>query len=408
VTMRYGSICSGIGGAEVALGRLGWTCAFMSEIEKFPRAVLSHHYPDTPLFGDFREIEAADGSTLDVLVGGPPCQDFSIAGKRAGMAGARGSLTLAYVELVARLRPRWIIYENVPGLLSSNGGRDFGAFIGALGKVGYCFSWRVLDAQYFGVPQRRSRVYVVGYFGSAWQRPAAVLFDADCLSRNPTKGSRSGKTGGDVALCVTSRFGSGRNDPAAETYLVANTLSQSQKGYAPGETLVEVSHTLRGEGFDASEDGTGRGTPLVAVYPNLVAFSNTAGDTNLSCGDNTAPPITRRNGDPGMIAYQCHGSNVGPMGTLRAGNGNEHGGVPFIEDGWCVRRLMPIETERLQAFPDDWTLVPVKTTKRGRVVMAADGPRYKSIGNAFATVVIEEIGRRIEIVDRTVIEECVA
>lgn len=462
----FGSICSGIGGAEVAFGRLGWHCAFMSEIADFPRAVLSHHYPDTPLYGDFREIKA-DGSTLDILVGGPPCQDFSIAGKRAGMAGSRGSLTLAYVELVERLRPRWLIYENVPGLLSSNGGRDFGAFVGALGEIGYCFAWRVFDAQYFGVPQRRSRIYLVGYLGTAWQRPGAVLFDPDCLSRHHKKVARSQEVP-DVALCVTARFGSGRNDPTAETYLVESAAG-------------EIAHTLRGEGFDASEDGTGRGTPLVAVSgtlgtevnptrdarckdgpirnqlagavltrtvlgeavawhheiapcvtsnygkqpdssntsagPNLIAFCNAAGDTGLSVSNKTAPPITTRHGDPGMIAFSMKDyggdegvpsieASVGLANAVRAADGGSS--RDFVSDGWRVRRLMPIETERLQAFPDNHTLVPVRTTKKGKVIMAADGPRYKGCGNAFATVVMEEIGRRIEFVDTVAAQESAA
>lgn len=314
--MIYASVCSGIGGAEVAFEGFGWTCAFMSEIEVFPRAVLMHRFPSIPLYGDFREIDYT-GPTLDLLVGGPPCQDFSIAGQRAGMEGERGSLTLAYVELVAKLRPRWIVYENVPGLLSSNGGRDFGAFIGALGKCGYSFAWRSYDAQYFGVPQRRRRVYLVGHLGAEWQYPAAVLFDPDCLSRHPAKGVEAREDQG-IALCVTSRFGSGRNDPTAETYIA----------YAP-----ELSPVLRAEGFDASEDGTGR------------------------------------------VARDC------------------------VATTWGVRRLTPLECERLQAFPDEWTLVPVRTMKNGRVKMAADGPRYKALGNAFATCVVREIGARIAIVD---------
>jgi DNA (cytosine-5)-methyltransferase 1 len=163
--MRYGSVCSGIEAATVAWEPLGWEPAFFSEIERFPRAVLKHHYPQVPLHGDFQTIKAGDYGTVDLLVGGTPCQDFSIAGLRAGMDGERGNLALEFLRLAGRLRPRWILWENVPGILSSNGGRDFGSFLGGLGELGYGFAYRCLDAQYFGLAQRRLRVFVVGYLG---------------------------------------------------------------------------------------------------------------------------------------------------------------------------------------------------------------------------------------------------
>jgi DNA (cytosine-5)-methyltransferase 1 len=159
---RYGSVCSGIEVATVAWHPLGWQPAFFSEIKKFPRAVLSHHYPDVPLHGDFTTIKGDEYGSIDLLVGGTPCQSFSVAGLRKGLSDERGNLALEYIKLAARTRPRRIVWENVPGVLSSGKGQDFGSFLGALAELGYGFAWRVLDAQYFGVAQRRRRVFVVG------------------------------------------------------------------------------------------------------------------------------------------------------------------------------------------------------------------------------------------------------
>lgn len=182
--MIYGSVCSGIEAATVAWHPLGWKPAFFSEIEPFPRAVLAHHYPDTPLHGDFTTIGADQYGPIDLLVGGTPCQSFSIAGLRGGLADDRGNLALEFLRLAQRTRAKWLVWENVPGVLSSNGGRDFGAILGGMVELGYGFAYRVLDAQHFGVPQRRRRVFVVGHLGN-WQRAAAVLFERHSLSGHP-------------------------------------------------------------------------------------------------------------------------------------------------------------------------------------------------------------------------------
>jgi DNA (cytosine-5)-methyltransferase 1 len=152
-----------------------------SEIDRFPSAVLAHHYPQVPNHGDFTSIGAP---AIDLLVGGTPCQSFSVAGLRGGLADGRGNLALEFMRLAARCAPRWIVWENVPGVLSSNGGRDFGAILGALVELGYGFAYRVLDAQFFGVPQRRRRVFIVGHLGD-WRRAAAVLFERESLRGNP-------------------------------------------------------------------------------------------------------------------------------------------------------------------------------------------------------------------------------
>jgi DNA (cytosine-5)-methyltransferase 1 len=190
--MRYGSVCSGIEAATVAWHSLGWGPAFFSEIEKFPREVLAHHYPEVPLHGDFTTIGENQYGSIDLLVGGTPCQSFSVAGLRKGLDDERGNLSLEFIKLAQRERPRWVVWENVPGVLSSNGGKDFGSFLGALGEIGYGFAYRVLDAQYFGVAQRRRRVFVVGYFGD-WRRAAAVLFERESLRGNPAPSRKKGQ-----------------------------------------------------------------------------------------------------------------------------------------------------------------------------------------------------------------------
>jgi DNA (cytosine-5)-methyltransferase 1 len=190
--MRYGSVCSGIEAATVAWHSLDWEPAFFSEIEKFPREVLAHHYPEVPLHGDFTTIGENQYGSIDLLVGGTPCQSFSVAGLRKGLDDERGNLSLEFIKLAQRERPRWVVWENVPGVLSSNGGKDFGSFLGALGEIGYGFAYRVLDAQYFGVAQRRRRVFVVGYFGD-WRRAAAVLFERESLRGNPAPSREKGK-----------------------------------------------------------------------------------------------------------------------------------------------------------------------------------------------------------------------
>jgi DNA (cytosine-5)-methyltransferase 1 len=182
--MRYLDVCAGISASTVAWKPLGWEAAAYSEIEPAPRAILAHHYPDTPLHGDFTTIRGDEYGPIDLLVGGTPCQDFSVAGLRAGLDGGRGNLTLEYVRLADRTRPRWLAWENVTGVLSIDEGRAFGALLGGLAELGYGFAYRVLDAQYFGVPQKRQRVILVGCAG-AWRSAAAVLFERESMSGLP-------------------------------------------------------------------------------------------------------------------------------------------------------------------------------------------------------------------------------
>lgn len=229
--MRFGSVCSGIEAASAAWTPLGWEAAWFSEIEPFPSSVLQHHYPDVPNLGDMTRIEEnefANNTPVDLVVGGTPCQGFSVAGLRKGLDDDRSNLCLAFIKLVHKLRSRWVVWENVPGVFTTSKGEDFGAFLSGLSGVdvpvpsqgwknsgvvvgtdgSYSLAWRVLDAQYFGVPQRRRRVFVVGYLGD-WRCAAAVLFERESLQGHPppSREKREGVTL-DASPCLRARSNS--------------------------------------------------------------------------------------------------------------------------------------------------------------------------------------------------------
>jgi DNA (cytosine-5)-methyltransferase 1 len=490
--MNYLSVCSGIEAASVAWHDLGLEPIAFAEIEAFPSAVLAHRFPDVPNLGDFTTIGANYGP-VDVLVGGTPCQSFSVAGKRLGLSDSRGNLAIEFCKLARRVRARWIVWENVPGVLSSwsdaeareydEGGygavwqtNDFDTFLALLGECGYQCAWRVLDAQHFGVPQRRRRVFVVGYLGD-WRPPAAVLFEPEGVRRNPSprRASREGVAGtlgggsGERGWCddtdrmtfvpeVAGTLRSGDDSFAGMkggAALVAGTL-QANSGRCRVDTPY-VAHSLRADGFDASEDGTGRGTPLVThiltrrcgaaeedgtgrgtlIVP-AVAFSckDCGGDvgeiaptlrsmdfdgshangggqlavafdtTQISSPTNRCQPQA---GDPcHPLAAQAHppavafalrgreGGAIAELGddkanALRAAQGGSD--KAHVLASMAVRRLTPRECERLQGFPDDWTLVPYNGKP------AKDGPRYCAIGNSMAVPVMRWIGARLVAVE---------
>jgi DNA (cytosine-5)-methyltransferase 1 len=455
--MRYLSVCSGIEAATVAWHGLGWEPAGFSEIEPFPSAVLAHHYPDTPNLGDMTRYGEWDIGSVGLLVGGTPCQSFSVAGLRKGLADPRGNLALVYCGILDRFRPQWFLWENVPGVLSSNRGRDFGSFLGALAELGYGFAYRVLDAQFFGVAQRRRRVFVVGYLGD-WRRAAAVLFERESLRRDtaPSRETRQGIAHA-TAPCLTSsgrgveRTGDTRGqDPVVaveQPYLVANCLTaRMHKGINStldeGQTPV-VAHSLRGEGFDASEDGTGRGTPLVPVGVTLHGTDGTAkvaSLTELSSSLRARIPSGVENSTTTAVMQPVVGFNArqdpdswdgrtGPLDTdgstqavavslrgreggataelgdeiqncLRASSGG--GDKPHILNAMRVRRLTPVECERLQGFPDGYTAIP---WRKKLATECPDGPRYKALGNSMAVPVMAWIGKRISMVQSLTTKE---
>jgi DNA (cytosine-5)-methyltransferase 1 len=207
--MHYLSVCSGIESASVAWKSLGWNPLAFSEVETFPSKVLEHHYPLTPNLGDMTKYkEWSFNASVDLVVGGTLCQSFSVSGLRRGLEDPRGNLALAYVGILDQFKPTWCIWENVPGVLSSNGGKDFSALLSALVDIGYGFAYRVLDAQYFGVPQRRRRLFLVGCL-RGWESATQVLFEQGCYPRDSQK-IQSGiirGTGKTITGCLSTRVG---------------------------------------------------------------------------------------------------------------------------------------------------------------------------------------------------------
>jgi DNA (cytosine-5)-methyltransferase 1 len=376
--MKYGSVCSGVEAATAAWHPLGWEPQWFSEIEKFPSAVLDHHYPDVPNYGDMTKFKDWNADTIDLLVGGTPCQSFSIAGLRKGLEDPRGNLMLTYLAMAEQLKPKWLVWENVPGVLSSNGGKDFGTFLSALGEIGYGFAYRVLDAQYFGLAQRRKRVFVVGYLGD-WRRAAAVLFEPESLSGHPAP-SREARE--EVAQCLTTRTGSAY-DPTTETLPIAFPTGMSGTQAASTVNLsptLSVGHTasvaIQNATRGASQNGLGVTVdgPMYTLdvgSQHAVAWSimpmNSGKDYKARITD-VAQPIMAG----------------GPVGGNQGGD--------FIQ-GSAVRRLTPTECERLQGFPDGYTQIPWRNKAPED---CPDGPRYKAMGNSMAVPVMRWIGERIQ------------
>ncbi|HAS0795587.1 Dam family site-specific DNA-(adenine-N6)-methyltransferase [Enterobacter hormaechei] len=445
--MKYGSVCSGIEAASKAWEPLGWKPAWFSEIEPFPSAVLAHHWPEVSNLGDMTKIVDAvrtgDVEAPDVLVGGTPCQAFSIAGLREGLSDDRGQLTLSYVELAnaidAKRRERGepeaiIVWENVPGVLSSKD-NAFGCFLAGLagesselqpagGKWTHagCVSgperviaWRVLDAQFFGVAQRRRRVFVVASARKGFD-PAAVLFELDSVRRDSAPRRETQKA---VAALTARGVGTcGADDNQAQAgHLIAfgggntaghidvatactahgirldfDTETFAVHGTQDPDTNCELAHTL----------GRNNGQENACI-----AFSYK--DNGADATSDLSPTIRAGNhdkshansGQPPAIAY-----------AFKAGQGAKAGGIGYAEEqsptltsassgtnlapavmhGVAVRRLTPIECERLQGFPDNHTLIGWRGKDADE---CPDGPRYKAIGNSMAVPVMRWIGERI-------------
>ena len=394
--MRVGSLFTGIGGFDLGFERAGMEIVWQCENDKKCQSVLRRHWPEVTVYDDVRDI-GTGAEAVDLVCGGFPCQDVSVAGRRAGLAGERSGLWHEFHRVLQCLRPQWVVVENVPGLLSSNRGRDFATVIQGLVQLGYGVCWRVLDSQYFGVAQRRRRVFVVGHLGDG--RAAQVLFEREGLRGYPPS---RGKAGEDTTpiLEAGARTGSGTpagagignaGDPmftlqAEHQHAVAETLKGHQHGSGTdssaesADRLVTevanplgahtggsrqdldndtyVTHALTAEGADASEDGTGRGTPLTVA----VRTANTGAN-----GHGVAEDVTH---------------------TLDSAQGQAVAFQPRVATPATVRRLTPTEAERLQGFPD------------GHTGGQADSPRYRQLGNAVTVNVAEWIGRRIMEVER--------
>ena len=334
--MRYLSVCSGIEAASVAWHDLGFTPVGFSEIEPFPCEVLKRRYPHVKNYGDltrWKEWNLEPG-TVDVLVGGPPCQAFSVAGLREGMDDPRGNLSLVYFGLVNYLKPKWIIYENVPGLLSSNSGSDFSSLLTALASCGYGFAYRVLDSQFFGVPQRRRRVFLVGCRTGDWRHPAAVLFDGKGSfgrstaqpttwegtpppARTGTDGnSRINCTADGISGTVSNKWHKGTGGPAGDEHynLVAGVLDRGTDGGQLGgvESLpVVLDRAAYSQGVNAKYDPLIKHDNAVpalvargphAIQPPPIAFKVRCGGEYSGAKGGEVKPNER--GGTGMLHYE--------------------------------------------------------------------------------------------------------
>ncbi|TBU88456.1 DNA cytosine methyltransferase [Phytopseudomonas dryadis] len=471
--LQYGSVCSGIEAVSLAWQPLGLKAAWFSEIDPFPCAVLAHRYPAVPNLGDMTQIAAQVLAGIvtapDILVGGPPCQAFSIAGHRRGLNDPRGALTLSYVELAnaidhVRIKshqpPATLVFENVPGLLNDRS-NAFGHLLGALAgerraleppgqkwaHAGYVsgprrrIAWRLLDAQHFGVAQRRKRVFLVASGGDDFD-PAEVLFERPGLLGDSSPGCAPWQdaaraagprpaAAGDYAglnnaygqVRVTFGFGGG-NTAGPIDVAACMTAQAGSKGDFENDTLLvqsvagAISPTLNtaNNGKGCSEDGTGRGIPIIAftaqdygadaavgLAPTLRAGSHQRSHANAG----VVPAIAFAQNSRGELRWESgHGQIAGALST---GGGKPGQGTPMVvlpgfeahfrydpdDPGagdwsrWRVRRLMPVESERLQGMPDNWTLVPY----RGKP--AADAPRYKAIGNSMAVPCVAWLGERL-------------
>jgi len=527
--MRYASVCDGIGAAHVAWQPLGWECAWTSEIEPFPAAVVDHHW-NLKNLGDMTKLTEEmlnECGPISLLCGGTPCQSFSVAGLRKGLEDPRGNLALRFTQLVGVLRPEWVVWENVPGVLSSGEGRDFGAFLGALAELGYGFAYRILDAQWFGVAQRRRRVFVVAN-ARDWRRAAAVLFERESLFGNPptrrAKGQdTAGTTGDGIARCLTTgesqrqdwetcnfvagtlnangkAAGSATQQDAEQGMLVAFQGGSQQDQVLSGDAVcpalchssnghkghhqpkVFVSFTKSKRAQTTSDDETwvlGEVSPTMSCFDQgdtrattVVAFdilgtqaTNAAKTTDVHVplrarqpgqseastttvvaqgftysgysnqpawitGDRTdcLPASGHSDGSHqgvGVVAFKesQSGCRVGDVhatldankgsrrvegvicgdghtvGTLRSNTRNNSDpateAAMHVMHGMAVRRLTPKECERLQGFPDGYTDVIYRKKP------AADGPRYRALGNSMAVPVMAWIGQRIAEVEAT-------
>jgi DNA (cytosine-5)-methyltransferase 1 len=345
VTLEVVSLFSGVGGFDLGFERAGMKVVAQAENDPKAAGVLQRHWPNVKLYGDVHDI-GKEWAGVDVVCGGFPCQDISVAGKQKGIAhGDKSVLWWEFYRIIEELRPRWVVIENVANLLNINEGRDLGAIIGSLDDLGYMGEWRVLDSQFFGVPQRRRRVFLVGHLGGGGG--PAVLLEPESGARGAAKGREARKA---VAALTSSGVGTcGADD------------NQAQAGHLiPARTGTITANWGKGAGNTQVDEGI-----LVPAY---------------AWAENQRAEVRA----------------MDTFGSLSGTGGKPGQGYPAVHDQLGVRRLTPRECERLQGFPDDWTLLDVDGKK------VADTHRYRFMGNAVTVNVAEWIGRRLVISDQSV------
>lgn len=418
--MRYLSTFSGIEAATVAWGPLGWEPLAFAEVDSFPSAVLAERFPGVENVGDVR---LADWSrfrgSCDLVVGGSPCQSFSVAGKREGLDGASG-LMWEYVRCVRDVRPGAFLWENVPGALSSSKGADFRCLLAAMDELGYGMAWRVLDAQFFGVAQRRRRVFLVGCLGDPG-RACEVLFEPEGVPWDPGQGKEKREAlaagaGGGAGASGCHGFNGGVSSGAGSIGY-ADELAPTVRAQANG-LVPQVAYTAQ---VRCGREGGGKGALVAEELSATLATGNgqalfqratfVGGDSSCTVIDGASGTITA---STGRKTADCVGYALPPADALafaanqrgearlQGGDGHAFGALPTawsgkqaqgVVQGYAVRKLMPVECERLQGFPDDWTRIPW----RGKPPEECpDAPRYKAVGNSMAVPVMRWIGERMD------------
>ena len=404
MTLTYGSLFSGIGGFDLGFDRAGMQCAWQVEYDDKARSVLQCHWPDVPKYEDVRNVGRNNLRPVDVICGGFPCQDVSVAGKRAGLAGERSGLWSEFSRIIGELTPAWVVIENVPGLLSSNDGRDMGYILWQLAELGYGWAYRVLDSQYFGVAQRRRRVFIVGHLRTSGERAGAVLFEPESLPWHPAPRRKAGQRAAGTLAARTNGGGFPGTDEAASGYDVAAGIAQplrSGRQYSDmGDGQANVFPVVMAHG-QANAEFVSDGSPsLTNNHEQPIVFEPRYTRNGRGAPDTVVPPLKAQSGQSGkgdaapVVAYNIQHNDGGqhrrkdrPEGGLYV-NETETALTVGTTDMTAViasgvRRLMPIECERLQGFPDGWT------------AGQSDSARYRQLGNAVTVNVSEWIGRRI-------------
>lgn len=393
-TITLGSLFDGIGGFPLAAQEHGIIPVWASEIEKAPMAVTRRHFPGMKHLGDVRRINGAEIEPVDIITFGSPCQELSVAGKREGLKGERSGLFVEAIRVIREMRgatngqyPTFAVWENVVGAFSSNRGRDFAAVLSALvgaevgvpakgwTRAGVAFgplgqvAWRVFDAQFWGVPQRRRRIFLVADFGG--QRAGQVLFEPHSLPWDSAEGSEAGER-----VAIGSEGGAGASGESTERW-VAGTLMASGAGLSRAAGMANEVDFLVPQVSVCLTAGTGR--RMDAETETLIPIS-----LSVSFGSES------------FAAYREG------IGTLRASGGDQGGGSESLivspqrngsHYAYTVRRLMPVECERLMGFPDGWTEWGVD--ENGNRVELSDAARYKACGNSVAIPVVSWIMGRI-------------
>jgi DNA (cytosine-5)-methyltransferase 1 len=385
--LTVGSLFSGIGGFDLGFERAGMDVRWQCEIDKTAREVLRRHWPDATVYEDVRNV-GSGAAAVDVVCGGFPCQDVSVAGRRAGLAGERSGLWFEFHRILAEVTPEWVVIENVPGLLSSNAGRDFATILRGLVELRYGVVWRVLDSQHFGVPQRRRRVFIVGHLGDG--RAAEVLFEREGSAGDSQPRRPSGQVATASPEVIAGTFRIRKSDDYSADCVSSTVAARDYKSAT--DLVVDFRHTTVGDIAPTLQSKSQGGYSLnytLGVVGTLAAS-----------GAGSARPAGQKN-ETDMLVCEPIYTIKGAAVVRQPHNGPQYGEI--LDDGTCytlnttevhaisanaVRRLTPTECARLQGFPDDWN------------AWLSDSARYKQYGNAVTVNVAEWIGRRIVEVDR--------